>query len=58
VGARDVLADLSRDLTDKQLMEKYRLSKRGLKSMLTKLCKMGLISRELRDERLHILERG
>lgn len=56
VDARDVIADLSRELTDKQLMEKYRLSKKGLKSMLTKLCKMGLISRELRDERLQNIE--
>jgi anti-anti-sigma regulatory factor/predicted transcriptional regulator len=52
VDAREVLADLSRDLTAEELMGKYRLSRKGFKSMLTKLCKMGLISPEVRDEKL------
>jgi anti-anti-sigma regulatory factor len=45
VDAADVLRDLECNLTDQQLMHKYRLSARGIQSLMKKLLDKGLISR-------------
>ncbi len=46
VSASDVMKNLFDEMTDAQLMRKYRLSPRGLQSLFRKLYKKGLISKE------------
>lgn len=45
VNAVDVLQDLSDNLTDTEIMRKYKLSRKGLQSLLRKLYQRGLISK-------------
>jgi anti-anti-sigma regulatory factor/DNA-binding HxlR family transcriptional regulator len=45
VDAVDVMRDLAAGVSDAELKEKYRLSQRGLQSLLRKLYRKGLISR-------------
>lgn len=47
VDAKNVLHDLSNELSDAELMAKYKLSQKGLQSMMRKLYKAGLISQEI-----------
>jgi anti-anti-sigma regulatory factor len=54
LSAKELLKDLSDNLTDRQLMQKYSLSQRGLASMFKKLLRKGLISRRLLAKRLGI----
>ncbi len=44
VSARAILQDLSNGFSDRELMEKYDLSPRGLRSMFRKLIRKGLIT--------------
>jgi len=44
--AQDVLKDVADDMSDEMLMRKYKLSRKGLESMWTKLSLRGLISEE------------
>lgn len=46
VDATSALKDIAAGLTDKDMMEKYKLSKKGLKSLFQKLKRRGLISQE------------
>ena len=46
VRASDAIQDLRDGLTDKEIMRKYNLSKKGLESLMTKLRDKGLISDE------------
>ncbi len=55
IEAKDVLEDLVADMSDADLMDKYKLSKRGLKSLLRKLYKTELISKELFNRRKKLL---
>ncbi|MDQ7782724.1 MAG: hypothetical protein RDU20_07585 [Desulfomonilaceae bacterium] len=45
VNAADVLSDIADNMSDMQIMRKYRLSRKGLQSLLTKLYQRGLISK-------------
>jgi transcription initiation factor IIE alpha subunit len=49
VNATDVLKDLGDNSSDAELMRKYKLSPRGLRSLLTKLHRRGLISQATLD---------
>ncbi len=44
--AKQILEDLEAGLTDDQMMEKYRLSSNGLKSMFTKMVAANVMSEE------------
>jgi anti-anti-sigma regulatory factor/DNA-binding HxlR family transcriptional regulator len=46
VDAGDVLKDIAADLPDPELRRKYKLSPRGLQSLLRKLYRKGLITKE------------
>jgi uncharacterized protein (DUF433 family) len=52
LSAVDVLADIRAGLSDSALMEKYRLSAKGLEHVFTKLVGAGLISQMEIDRRL------
>jgi hypothetical protein len=58
VEAKQVLADINSGMTDVALMEKYRLSALGLKSLFRKLGDMGLIRQLDAREVLHDLRSG
>jgi len=45
IGASEVLADIAANMSDADVMTKYKLSKRGLESMMKKLYAKRLISR-------------
>ena len=45
IRAKDVVQDIKSHMTDVQLMEKYKLTVRGLQSLLKKLVDHGLISK-------------
>jgi len=45
VNAVDVLQDIADNLTDVEIMHKYRLSRKGLQSLMRKLYRRGLINR-------------
>jgi transcription initiation factor IIE alpha subunit len=49
VNATDVLKDLGDNSSDAELMRKYKLSPRGLRSLMTKLHRKGLISQATLD---------
>ncbi len=49
VNATDVLKDLGDNSSDAELMQKYKLSPKGLRSLLTKLHRKGLISQATLD---------
>jgi transcription initiation factor IIE alpha subunit len=49
VNASDVLKDLGDNPSDDELMRKYKLSSRGLRSLMTKLHRKGLISQATLD---------
>jgi transcription initiation factor IIE alpha subunit len=49
VNATDVLKDLGDNSSDAELMRKYKLSPRGLRSLMTKLHSKGLISQATLD---------
>jgi anti-anti-sigma regulatory factor len=51
VSAAEVLRDLSNKLTDLDLMQKYRLSRKGLNSLFSKLYRQGLISQKIYKQR-------
>ncbi len=51
VGASSAVKDVHDMMTDHELMKKYRLSRRGLQSMLRKLYRKGLVSKEVLMER-------
>jgi len=51
VSAADVLKDLGENASDYELMHKYKLSPKGLRSLLTKLHSRGLISKANLDGR-------
>jgi anti-anti-sigma regulatory factor len=54
VSAREILEDLSNNLSDRQLMNKHGLSERGLGSMFRKLLRKGLVTRRDLARRLGI----
>ena len=49
VNATDVLNDLGDNASDAEIMSKYKLSPKGLRSLLTKLHRRGLISKATLD---------
>ncbi|MFH0825549.1 MAG: hypothetical protein V2B18_22570 [Pseudomonadota bacterium] len=49
IRAQEVAADIRSGLTDRQLMEKYRLSEKGLQSLVSKLLAAGLLNRDEYD---------
>jgi predicted transcriptional regulator len=51
VNASDVLKDIEQDVPDTVLMRKYKLSPKGLKSVLEKLRRKGLISTQTLSKR-------
>jgi hypothetical protein len=46
VNGREIIEDIRLGLTDDELMEKYRLTTQGLRSLFTKLHQTGLITGE------------
>lgn len=46
VDASDVMKDIAEDISDGQLRQKYKLSHRGLQSLLRKLYRKGLVSKD------------
>jgi len=46
IEASEVLKDLSEQMTDHELMHKYKISHRGLQSMMRKLYQKGLVTKE------------
>jgi len=54
VNAREILDDLAKKISDRELMKKHGLSERGLASMFRKLLRKGLISRSALAERLGV----
>jgi uncharacterized protein (DUF433 family) len=55
VSAKLILLDLSAGFSDRELMKKYDLSPRGLKSMFTKLINKGLISEHVLARRWGVM---
>ena len=51
VKAKEVLADIRDGLSDPALMEKYKLSEKGLESLLNKLVDAGVLAQAERDDR-------
>jgi transcription initiation factor IIE alpha subunit len=49
VNTTEVLKDIEENWSDAEIMSKYKLSPRGLRSLLAKLHRKGLISRATRD---------
>jgi transcription initiation factor IIE alpha subunit len=45
ISAADVLRDIAENMTDTEIMRKYKLSRKGLQSLLRKLYQRGLISK-------------
>ena len=54
VDVAEVLADIAENYTDRRLMEKYRLSVKGLRSLFKKLRRKNLISKGTFLERRHL----
>lgn len=54
VSAKQILEDLGARLSDKELMQKHGLSKRGLASLFRKLLHKGLVTRRFLAERMGI----
>jgi anti-anti-sigma regulatory factor len=54
ISARQILEDLASNLSDRQLMEKHGLSKRGLGSLFRKLLHRGLVTRRYLARRMGI----
>jgi anti-anti-sigma regulatory factor len=54
LSARQLLEDLTNDLSDKELMRKHGLSSKGLASMYRKLLRKGLISRRALARRMGV----
>ena len=52
ISARELLGDLTNNLSDKELMKKHNLSPRGLKSLYKKLLGKGLIFRRALARRM------
>ncbi len=46
IEAAEVLKDLSEDVTDGELMRKYKLSNKGLQSLMRKLYQKGLVNKD------------
>ncbi len=53
VDAKEARDDILAGLSDAELMEKYRVSAKGLESLFSKLLKAGIISQSQLDERMH-----
>ncbi len=51
IHAKEIMNDIKLGATDDELMEKYRLTAKGLKSLFTKLLKAKLISKDQFDWR-------
>jgi hypothetical protein len=51
ISAKAVLADLKADLTDQELMEKYKLSFQGLQDLFAKLMAAKLVTKTYFDNR-------
>jgi hypothetical protein len=51
IRAKQIMRDLKLGVTDDELMEKYRLTPKGLKSLFNKLLKAKLITKEEFDWR-------
>lgn len=58
VAAKEVLDDVAVEMSDDALMEKYRLSRKGLQSMMRKLYKKGMISKETLARRKQLKKRS
>ncbi len=54
LSARILLEDLSRNLSDEELMKKHKLSPKGLASLFRKLFRKGLISRQALAKRMGV----
>lgn len=54
VDVAEVLADIAENYSDRRLMDKYRLSVKGLRSLFKKLRRKNLISKETFLERRHL----
>lgn len=54
VDVAEVLADIAENYSDRRLMEKYRLSVKGLRSLFKKLRRKNLISKQAFLERRHL----
>jgi anti-anti-sigma regulatory factor len=54
ISARQILEDLASNLSDKQLMQKHGLSKRGLGSLFKKLLHKGLVTRRFLARRMGV----
>jgi Mor family transcriptional regulator len=52
VSAREILKDIKAGMDDAALMEKYRLSEKGLQSVFKKLTDAGALKQEDLDSRL------
>lgn len=57
ITARDLLADLHAQMTDFELMGKYKLSAQGLQSVFNKLVKAGLITQAELDSRASVTDK-
>ena len=51
IDAKDIVKDLRSRMTEAQIMDKYRLSARGLQSVLKKVLEAGLITQSEYDWR-------
>jgi anti-anti-sigma regulatory factor/uncharacterized protein (DUF433 family) len=58
VDAGNVLNDLANDVTDAELMRKYKLSSKGLQSLFRKLYRRGLISKDMLRHRKQLSEQS
>lgn len=54
VSAKEILKDLSNNLSDRDLMKKHGLSEKGLAKMFRKMLNMGLISRRALAQRMGV----
>jgi len=54
VSAREILKDLSNNLSDRDLRKKHGLSEKGLAKMFRKMLNMGLISRSVLAQRMGV----
>jgi len=57
ITARDLLADVRANMTDFELMDKYKLSAEGLQSVFNKLAKAGLITHAELDSRVSMADK-
>ncbi len=54
LSARVLLEDLSRNLSDEELMKKHKLSAKGLTSLFRKLLRKGLVTRQALAKRMGV----